>query len=86
VEALTSIYAARGQTDRIVIAPTGSKMQTVGVALFKAVVTDAQIVYPTPRSFASPSRYTEGVRQLYSLSLASFAALLPRMAKSRDEV
>ena len=55
--------------DRIVVAPTGSKMQSVAVGLFRAVLHDVQIVYPTPQFFAEPRNYTLGMRQLYQLDL-----------------
>ena len=66
---LLDIYAGRSMYDRLVIAPTGSKMQAVAVALFRAVLHDVQIVYPTPQIFAEPDDYTVRVRQLYQLDL-----------------
>ena len=66
---LLRIYGERSMFDRIIIAPTGSKMQTVAVGLLRAVLYDVQIVYPTPREFPEPDRYTSGVRRLYSVDL-----------------
>ena len=66
---LLGIYAGRSMYDRLVIAPTGSKMQAVAVALFRAVLHDVQIVYPTPQVFAEPEDYTVRVRHLYQLDL-----------------
>ena len=66
---LLKIYGDRSMYDRIVVAPTGSKMQAVAVGLFRAVLYDIQIVYPTPQIFKEPSHYTIGVRQLYQLDL-----------------
>jgi hypothetical protein len=48
-------------------------MQTVAVGLFRALMDDVQIVYPTPKEFRSPSNYTKGVGRLYSLELGAFA-------------
>lgn len=66
---LLEIYGERSMFDRILIAPTGSKMQAVAVGILRAVLYDVQIVYPTPREFTQPARYTLGVRRLYSVDL-----------------
>lgn len=69
LQLILKIYWKHAAFDRIVIAPTGSKMQAVAVGVIRAVLSDIQIVYPTPLQFEDPERYTEGVKQLYSLSL-----------------
>ena len=66
---LFDIYAKRSMFDRLVVAPTGSKMQSVAVGIFRAQITDVQIVYPTPQVFVEPERYTLGMRQLYQLEV-----------------
>ena len=70
---LLRIYAQRSMFDRLVVAPTGSKMQSVAVGLFRAVLHDVQIVYPTPQVFTEPENYTLGLRQLYQLDLPTDA-------------
>ena len=70
---LLDIYAERSMFDRLVVAPTGSKMQAVAVGLFRAVLHDVQIVYPTPQTFTEPDRYTLGLRQLYKVDLPTEA-------------
>ena len=69
LDLLCGIYVARNMFDRLVLAPTGSKMQAVAVGLFRAVVQDVQIVYPIPKEFAESGRYTRGVREMYQLDL-----------------
>ena len=69
LKTLFHIYAKRSMFDRLVLAPTGSKMQSVAVGLFRAVLDDVQIVYPTPQTFLQPDKYTRGLRQLYQLDL-----------------
>lgn len=66
---LLEIYRERSMFDRIVVAPTGSKMQAVAVGLFRAALYDVQIVYPTPREFIRPESYTLGVGRLYAVEL-----------------
>ncbi|MDE2889511.1 MAG: hypothetical protein OXR72_14985 [Gemmatimonadota bacterium] len=70
---MLEIYGRRSMFDRLVVAPTGSKMQTVAVGIFRAVLHDVQIVYPTPHVFTQPERYTLGVRRLYQLDLPTDA-------------
>lgn len=73
LERLLQIYQHYGATERILIAPTGSKMQAVAVGIFRAFIRDVQIVYPTPRAFTSPTSYTIGVREQYQLPLDAFS-------------
>lgn len=70
---LLQIYAERSMFDRLVISPTGSKMQAVAVGLFRAALHDVQIVYPTPQVFTTPEKYTVGLRQLYMVDLPTEA-------------
>jgi hypothetical protein len=72
---LLEAYDKYGMTDRIVVAPTGSKMQTVAVGILRAFMDDVQIVYPTPRIFPKPHEYTTGATQLYRLDLNKFSAV-----------
>lgn len=73
---LLGIYNERSAFDRLVIAPTGSKMQAVSIGLFRAFMNDVQIVYPTPQIFRAPERHTEGVRDIYHLALDVFAKVV----------
>lgn len=66
-------YRNNGDREKFVIAPTGSKMQAVGVGLLRSFLKDVEIAYPTPADFERPERYTHGVRGVYSLDLSAFA-------------
>lgn len=70
---LLDIYDRRNMFDRLVISPTGSKMQSVAVGLFRRILHDVQIVYPTPKSFSKPEDYTIGLQQLYQLDIPAGA-------------
>jgi hypothetical protein len=72
LELLLDIYGKHNERDRIVVCPTGSKMQAVAVGLFRAFLDDIQIVYPTPKQFF-PESYTTGVGPGYVLDLAFFS-------------
>jgi hypothetical protein len=73
LDILLKLYDAHSDRERILLSPTGSKMQSVAVGLFRAFMDDVQIVYPTPKQFRSPKCYTTGVGQLYSLALDIFS-------------
>jgi hypothetical protein len=70
---LLEVYRQYSERERLLISPTGSKMQTVAVGLLRAVLDDVQVVYPTPKDFQSPGNYTTGIGTTYSLALDSFA-------------
>ena len=73
---LLEIYANRQLYDRILMAPTGSKLQSVAVGLARAFLEDIQVVYPTPGQFKEPTDYSLGVREGYLLNLSVFSALV----------
>jgi len=68
---LLQLYSAGQRLEKIVISPTGSKMQTVAVGIIKAFLDDVKVVYPTPGSFATEA-YTTGIRRLHELRLDTF--------------
>ena len=70
---LLKVYGERSMFDRIVVAPTGSKMQAVAVGLFRSALYDVQVVYPTPQIFTAPHEHTIGIRQLYKVDLPTEA-------------
>lgn len=72
IRVLQDIYKRHAAQERLILAPTGSKMQTVGVGIFRAYVQDVQIVYPTPTKFRDPARYTIGIGVLHELKLDKF--------------
>ena len=68
IHAMLGIYGRRSMFDRILVAPTGSKMQAVAVGLLRSLLTDIQIVYPTPQDL-KPSTYTDGLRRLHQVRI-----------------
>jgi hypothetical protein len=69
---LLTLYEDFSESNSLVISPTGSKMQTLAVGIFRSFVQDVQIVYPTPLHFTDPTDHTHGAKQVYSLSLKPF--------------
>ena len=72
LDCLLKLYRDHAVRERLLLSPTGSKMQTVAVGVFRTFIPDVQIVYPTPRGFRSPESYTYGIDQLHLLSLEEF--------------
>jgi hypothetical protein len=79
LECLLKLYSNHGERERLLISPTGSKMQTVAVGIFRAIVEDVQIVYPTPVSYLKPDGYTLGIGPLHLLPLAPFTVATLRL-------
>ena len=73
LDCLVDIYSRHSLRERLMIAPTGSKMQAVAVGIFRSFVQDVQIVHPTPRGFCDPSNYTHGIGKLHLLPLGPLA-------------
>jgi hypothetical protein len=70
---LLDLYTKHSIHERLLVSPTGSKMQTVAVGIFRSFLEDIQIVYPTPQDFLKPERYTHSVGAMHLLSLESFS-------------
>ena len=68
------VYGNHSVFDRLVIAPTGSKMQALAVGIIRSLLKDVQIVYPTPRRFLDPRHYTVGVRRIVRVPVACWEA------------
>lgn len=70
---LLDLYVKHSIYERLLISPTGSKMQAVAVGILRSFLEDIQIVYPTPQDFLKPERYTHGVGEMHLLALESFS-------------
>ncbi len=70
---LLKLYNDYNIWNKLVLAPTGSKMQAVAVGIFRSFLDDVQIVYPTPRTFDAPDRFSVRVRKVYRLDLDGFS-------------
>jgi hypothetical protein len=81
---LLSIYAEHGERERLLISPTGSKMQTVAVAIFRAFIRDVQVIHPVSQSYVSPSQYTVGSGASYILDLSRFNEALHAFETDRS--
>jgi len=66
---ILEIYSLHSVYDKLIIAPTGSKMQAVAIGLIRSFLDDISIIYPTPKSFAK--EYTSGIKNLYRIDLGT---------------
>jgi hypothetical protein len=73
LDVLLDVYRKYADRERVLVCPTGSKMQSLAVGVFRAFVRDVQIVYPTPQNFLHPQNYTVGVGPMHFLDLDTFA-------------
>ena len=65
LQLIIDLYKEHSIFDRLLIAPTGSKMQAVAIGILRGVLADIQIIYPTPYQFVNLPDYTRGVRQVF---------------------
>lgn len=65
VECLEKIYELHGRLERIIAVGTGSKMQTVGLAIFRSRHPDVHVEYVTPDSYLFPGTPT-GIGVIHS--------------------
>jgi hypothetical protein len=79
VAALNEIYRNFKYTHKCVIAPTGSKLQSVGVFIFKQLHPEVQVVYPVTKEFAE--EYTEGCRNIWVITFLKFHNFIKKLEK-----
>ena len=83
INILEKIYQKYKYTRRIVIVPTGSKLQTVGMFLFKQMHPDIQIIYPVTKKFAD--EYTKKYKVLWEISFANLSEYMTELDEYRKE-
>lgn len=66
---LVNMYWKLSINHRLIIAPTGSKMQALGTYIVKALHPDIQIEYPTPKGFLSGYSRNIGKQHFVSFGL-----------------
>jgi hypothetical protein len=69
---LNTLYQELYLYDKIICCATGSKMQTVGLFIFKILHPDIQIEYPTPDSYYVKGMST-GIRHIHEVLFHNFS-------------
>jgi hypothetical protein len=60
----------------LIAAATGSKMQTVGLALVKQVLPDIHVEYPTPKSYYVPDEDPYSVSTVQEINFDNLRATI----------
>jgi hypothetical protein len=79
--ALGGIYAERHFDYRIVIMPHGSKMQTLGVSLFR-IAHEASMVFAMPKEY-NPEKYSTGCIRVWAICFGKTQSLLDKLRRGR---
>jgi hypothetical protein len=80
VSLLLELYWRLSAKHRILLAPSGSKMQTVGCYMVKALHPDIQVEYPSPEGFTRD--YSSGVGTRWLVNLGRFSERLSAIANA----
>jgi hypothetical protein len=77
VEMLLRLYWNLSRDHRVLLAPSGSKMQAVGCYLVKAIHPDIHIEYPSPEGFMP--EYSHGIGPKWLVDFGDFAGTLAKL-------
>lgn len=77
---LAEIYRKYCVENRIVLAPTGSKMQSVGCALLKLCCPDVHIEYPTPESYYVAGYSSSEIREIHQVIFENIYSLIKQIS------
>lgn len=78
---LSDLYWRFSANHRIILAPTGSKMQTVGAYFLRAAHDDVHVVYPTVQGFFS-DKYSTGVRERWQLNFGKLGDFVEHLRQT----
>lgn len=76
---LRQLYWDLAVDHRILLAPTGSKMQTISCFLITALHPDVHIEYPTPQGFLN--LYSEGIGDHWTVEFGSLGTFISELEK-----
>lgn len=81
IDILNNIYATYKYTHKCIIAPTGSKLQTIGVLFFKQMYPEIQLVYPVTTKFLE--EYTKGCKNIWYIEFKNFSEFMIEIGNFR---
>ncbi|MEC5127252.1 hypothetical protein VSU19_10865 [Verrucomicrobiales bacterium BCK34] len=73
IRVLAEIYREFCFTHRLVLAPTGSKMQALGAALFRAICPDVHIEYPMPEKYFHEGFSSKEIHKIHVIDFKSLS-------------
>ena len=80
VDLLSRLYWQLSINHRILLAPAGSKLQSVGCYLVKALHPDIHIEYPSSKGFLPP--YSSGIGHQWTLDLGQLSACIVNISRA----
>ena len=83
IREIDKIYRRYGNSERIICAATGSKMQTVGLFFSKIEHPDIHIEYPTPDSYFVTGM-SIGIRSTHEVTFLGFAGIIKSVSSQQD--
>ncbi len=81
IDILNNIYSEYKYTHKCIVAPTGSKLQTLGVLFFKQMYPEIQLVYPVTTEFLK--EYTKGCLNIYHIEFKNFSKIMIEIGNFR---
>jgi len=82
IDTLLKLYWDYSIEYRILIAPTGSKMQTLSCYILKALHPDLHFEYPTPKGFLD--NYSTGEKKMWSIPIGNLNNILNSLKKEEN--
>ena len=79
---LAALYKKYCYEYRIILAPTGSKMQALGCALIKCCCPDIHIEYPTPESYFTKEFSSQRQEAIHQVCFEHFSAFLDMISEN----
>jgi len=80
-ELLAETYKRYCYSNRVILAPTGSKLQAFSCALLKLCCPDVDIEYPTPESFIFKGYSSEKIRNIHQIKFDNFSSFIVSIAE-----
>ncbi|MDR1914409.1 MAG: hypothetical protein LBQ68_08030 [Clostridiales bacterium] len=77
---LATIYKDHCVDKRIVLAPTGTKMQALGCALIKLCCSDIHVEYPIPESYYVEGYSSSEIRQIHQVVFENIPEFIRRLS------
>lgn len=84
VRLVLSLYWQLSASHRVLLAPSGSKMQAIGCFLLKALHPDIHIEYPSPEGFAR--EYSTGIAERWLLELGHISGLVDSIGAAERQI
>jgi len=80
-ELLATIYNDFGEDHRIILSPTGSKMQAIGASLIKNCCEDIHVEYPTPESYYVGGYSSQEIRGIHQVMITGFRGFIKKISE-----